>query len=202
MNTKPLVSVIIPCYNSSHFIKSTLQSVKNQTYTNWECIVVNDGSTDNSENIIKTNTISDIRFIYIYQKNKGLSGARNTGLNKSTGEYVLLLDADDILHPDKIKNSIELLLSEKSDMVITNFVRFKKNLQNIKKAHCNLTNVKFDYENILFNWDKEFTFPPHCVIFSKKIMSNSEFLEDLKAKEDWFFWIQLFSKRPKVSYIN
>ena len=202
MNTKPLVSVIIPCYNSSHFIKSTLQSVKNQTYTNWECIVVNDGSTDNSENIIKTNTISDIRFIYIYQKNKGLSGARNTGLNKSTGEYVLLLDADDILHPDKIKNSIELLLSEKSDMVITNFVRFKKNLQNIKKAHCNLTNVKFDYENILFNWDKEFTFPPHCVVFSKKIMSNSEFLEDLKAKEDWFFWIQLFSKRPKVSYIN
>lgn len=196
------ISIIIPCYNQGHYLNDTLHSVYNQSYSNWECIIINDGSTDNTDEIANEWVIKDTRFKYFYKKNGGLSSARNAGLEKMQGEYVLFLDSDDCIHKDKISKSINLLINQKLDIVISNFKMFKKNSTKLKPAFCNLSEQEFSFESILFNWDTKFNFPPHCCVFSSTILQNITFNESLKAKEDWFMWIQIFKENPKVKFIN
>lgn len=112
---QPLVSVIVPCYNYGKFLPYTLQSVMKQTYTNWECIIVNDGSTDDTETIAKQYVNSDNRFVYLYQPNQGLAAARNTGIRHAKGKYIQLLDADDLIEECKFELQVNFL--EKNDSV-------------------------------------------------------------------------------------
>ena len=97
-----MFSVIIPCYNMAQYVAETIESVKKQTYTDWECIVVDDGSTDDSRKVIKESVGEDSRFRLIHQKNKGVAAARNTAISKALGKYILPLDADDMLRPDAL----------------------------------------------------------------------------------------------------
>ena len=95
-----LVSIVIPFYNCEKYISETLQSIGNQTYANIEIIVVNDGSQSSSTDYLKE-LLSDKKHIqYIYQENKGLSAARNAGGKVAKGEYLVFLDADDLIHPE------------------------------------------------------------------------------------------------------
>jgi glycosyltransferase involved in cell wall biosynthesis len=103
MLIRPLVSVIIPAYNAEKYIADTIQCVLDQTWDNIELVIVNDGSTDNTENSIR-NFLGDKRVKYIIQANIGCSGAKNTGLSIATGDFIQYLDADDILSLDKIRN--------------------------------------------------------------------------------------------------
>lgn len=106
---KPLVSIIIPTYNRAHLISETLNSVLAQTYINWECIIVDDGSTDNTEEVIKKYLNSDSRFVYLSRpvnKKKGPSSCRNFGIAKSYGEYIVFLDSDDLFVSTCIENRI------------------------------------------------------------------------------------------------
>jgi glycosyltransferase involved in cell wall biosynthesis len=106
--TNALVSVIIPAFNAENYIEETLKSVVNQTWTHLQIIVVNDGSTDNTEK--KTLPfLSDKRIIYVNQQNKGSISARNKGLSLATGDYIQYLDADDVLSLDKISKQITVL---------------------------------------------------------------------------------------------
>ena len=91
----PLISVVVPCYNQAQYLDECLQSVLNQTYQDWECIIVNDGSPDNTEEIAKNWVEKDTRFIYLSKENGGLSSARNAGIEIAKGEWILPLDADD-----------------------------------------------------------------------------------------------------------
>lgn len=100
---KKLVSVIIPLYNAANFIESCLISIKNQTYTNLQVIIVNDGSTDDSISIVKNTIVNDSRFIIVNQENKGCSAAKNKGLQYAKGDFIQYLDADDILSENKIE---------------------------------------------------------------------------------------------------
>ena len=102
-----LVSIIIPCYNQGLFLEETLQSVFNQIYTDWECLIVNDGSDDNTEEIALNWTDKDSRFRYFLKKNEGVSSARNFGLHKAKGDFIQFLDSDDLIAEDKISLSIE-----------------------------------------------------------------------------------------------
>lgn len=97
----PRVSVIIPTYNTAEYIPQAIESVLNQTYSDWELIVVNDGSTDSTASVM--NQFDDPRVRYIYQTHKGRSSARNTGIAHSLGEYLAFLDADDMYHPSKLE---------------------------------------------------------------------------------------------------
>ena len=121
-----LISVIVPCYNQAHFLDETLNSILNQSYTNWECIIVNDGSPDNTENIAKKWMKKDQRFKYISKENGGLSSARNHGLKVAKGDFIQFLDSDDLLSFDKFKKSINAFKNQDAAIVITNFIRFKK----------------------------------------------------------------------------
>ena len=95
---QPLISVIIPCFNHAHFLPDAIKSVLNQSYKNTEIIVVDDGSSDNTNDV--ATSFPDVK--YVYQTNQGLSAARNTGLKKSNGKYLVFLDADDFLFLEEI----------------------------------------------------------------------------------------------------
>jgi glycosyltransferase involved in cell wall biosynthesis len=197
-----LISVIVPCYNQANFLDETLNSILNQSYTNWECIIVNDGSPDDTENVAKKWTNKDHRFKYISKENGGLSSARNSGLEAAKGDFIQFLDSDDLLSSDKFQKSIDAVEKDGADVVISNFIRFKKNLNQLKKAFCKLEEQTFTYESILLQWDRRFSIPIHCGLFKRETIGNVRFNEKLKAKEDWFFWIQTFKSNPKVSFIN
>lgn len=91
----PLISIIVPCYNQAQFLDECLQSVLDQIFQNWECIIVNDGSPDNTEEVAKKWAAKDSRFIYFKKVNGGLASARNFGIEKSKAEWILPLDSDD-----------------------------------------------------------------------------------------------------------
>jgi len=114
--TKPLVSIIIPAFNASAWITDAIKSVLEQSYKNWELIIVNDGSTDNT--FETASSFKDKRIRVMSQENRGVSAARNSGLAKMNGEYFCFLDADDILPSDSLAARVELFL-EKPDV---NFV--------------------------------------------------------------------------------
>ena len=106
MNSEPKVSIIIPTYNQSQYLEEAVESVLNQTYKNIEIIIVDDGSTDNTPEVIKS---FDNKIIYIQQKNKGASGARNTGIKKANGQYIAFLDSDDLWLKNKLEKQIKFI---------------------------------------------------------------------------------------------
>lgn len=106
--TPPLISIIVPCYNQAEYLDECLQSVLDQTYYNWECIIVNDGSSDNTEIVAQQWLNKDGRFKYSAKENAGLSLARNTGIANTNGEFILPLDADDKIGKDYCTKAIEV----------------------------------------------------------------------------------------------
>jgi len=123
------VSVIIPLYNGAKFIWGTLDTVLAQTYRNYEIILVNDGSPDNVEELVKEymRIHSEINIIYIKQKNKGLGGARNTAIRHSTGEIIAILDQDDIWYPDKLIKTVKVYDENPDIMIVSHNVYIRKN---------------------------------------------------------------------------
>src|SRR5690554_248619 len=116
-----LISLIIPIYNVEDYLAQNLLSVKNQTYRNFEVILVNDGTTDLSASIAEDFVRVDERFKLIHQENKGLSGARNTGLKEAKGDYVFYLDSDDILEDTALELLVNAAVKYQADVVQGNF---------------------------------------------------------------------------------
>ena len=145
----PLVSVLIPCFNSGQYIAETLNSVISQTYGAWECIVVDDHSSDNSVEVIKSfveNNPSRIKF-YSNQR-KGACAARNLAFEKSQGEYIQYLDADDIISPNKLKCQIELLINNPNHVAVCNtwhFLNFINYAYNTDKEYIYSSNDPADF---------------------------------------------------------
>lgn len=114
--TKPLISIIIPVYNAEKFLPACLDSVLAQTYKNWEAICVNDGSADNSPQILAEYAAKDARFHVINQPNSGLAGARNSGMKTVNGKYLMYLDSDDIWHPQTLEILQNVMEKSNADM--------------------------------------------------------------------------------------
>ncbi|WP_372938603.1 glycosyltransferase family 2 protein [Seonamhaeicola sp.] len=200
-----LVSIIVPCYNQGKFLNHSLGSVFNQTYINWECIVVNDGSVDHSEEIAKSWVDRDNRFKYYHINNSGVSVARNFALNIAKGSYIQFLDADDYLNEKKLELSLKALNKSNSSMeklVITNFrmvtADFKKELE----PYCKLQNVMFDVENLLYKWNDTFSIPIHCGFFKISLFKSIRFPEDISAQEDWIVWVKIFKQDIKAIFLD
>ncbi|MFC5684454.1 glycosyltransferase family 2 protein [Flavobacterium sp. MAHUQ-51] len=198
-----LISVIIPCYNQAQYLEEALQSVYNQTYQNWECIIVNDGSPDKTEEVAKKWLRKDNRFKYIYKENGGLSSARNIGLDLASGDFIQFLDADDLISKQKMELSLDIFLKFSDlDIVISNYnIIVGTNHQRIK-PYYNLSDITFNYDTVIDKWDVDFAIPIHCAIFKASSIITLKFNENLKAKEDWLFWIQFFKNNPNFFYIN
>ena len=132
----PLVSVIIPLYNAEKYIERALNSVLRQTYSNWEAIIVNDGSSDDSKSIVERFCQHDSRFILINQKNMGRSEARNTATRFIRGEYVIYLDADDFLHPQLMDICLNCALRDGSDIVSFTYDHIYRLRNRVRQFMC------------------------------------------------------------------
>jgi len=130
-----MVSVIIPCYNAQETIASALDSVLSQTYEKYEIVIVDDGSTDNSRQIIQnyTENNSQVDIVYIHQVNSGPSQARNKGVQKAKGEFIAFLDADDEWHPEKLKIQVQYLKEKRLNFLGSRYqyIDFEKNMGSI-----------------------------------------------------------------------
>lgn len=189
----PLVSIIVPCYNQAQYLDEALQSVLNQTYINWECIIVNDGSPDNTEQVSSKWLTKDNRFKYIEIKNGGLSNARNTGIKNAVGSYILPLDADDKIG----EQYLELALKE-----------FEKNL-NLKVVYCKAE--MFGEENgkwLLGEFSLE-KLVRYNMIFCSAVFKKSDWekvngydVAMIYGWEDWEFWISILKNDGEVKCID
>ncbi|MBC3757758.1 glycosyltransferase family 2 protein [Hyunsoonleella sp. SJ7] len=192
-----LVSIIVPCYNHAHLLGETLESVLNQEYANWECIIVNDGSPDNTEEIAGKWCKKDIRFKYISQRNGGLSSARNTGVKRSNGEYILPLDADDLLHKDFLKKTMSVLQTEDAVGIVT----------------CNSKHFTGDTTNVINEWrPKGNTYK--YLLYLNQIVATSllrktcweqvgGYDENMKnGFEDWEFWLSITKNGWKYQVLD
>lgn len=133
------LSIIIPAYNVEKYIRNCLQSVlKQKTKYHYEVIVVNDGATDNTDALI--NEIKNEKVNYIIQKNQGLSGARNTGLNVAKGKYVTFVDSDDVLEEDSIESMMDAITEKDADVVVGSHYTFCED-SNVKQYHINTPRI-------------------------------------------------------------
>lgn len=192
-----LVSVIIPSYNSAHFLKESIDSVLNQTYKNIEIVVVNDGSTDNTEEVI-SQFLGRIK--YIKKENGGVSSARNLGFEKSNGDYLCFLDADDWFFPKNIENKVkELNLNSKLGLVHGNVVVTDENL------NSNGTILKGQYGNVIPHLLKlvppAIPCPSNVLIRREAIKYDSIFDERLCTSADYDLWLRI-AQKWKVGYVN
>lgn len=124
----PKISVIVPIYNVADYVGSTIESILNQTYKNWELILVDDGSPDNAGLICDEYAAKYPNIIVIHKQNAGVCAARISGVEVSTGEYITLLDGDDTLTPDALSVMAQYAERDKTDLVICNFIQVKNNI--------------------------------------------------------------------------
>lgn len=117
----PKVSIIVPCYNQAQFLDESLQSIIEQSYTNWECIIVNDGSPDHTEEIAQKWETKDPRFIYLYKENGGVSSARDVGINAAKGLFMLTLDADDKYEATFLEKAVAILIDHPQTGIVSSW---------------------------------------------------------------------------------
>ena len=138
----PKISIIIPMYNVEKYLRRCLDSVKNQTFQDWQAICVDDGSPDNSGKIAESYAADDKRFVVVHKENGGLSDARNAGMPKATGEYIMFLDSDDFIHPQTMEIAYSLAQRNNSDIVSFTYDRFyRPQLMVYYKLGLNTDNV-------------------------------------------------------------
>jgi len=186
----PSISVIIPCFNTGHYLKEALFSVVNQTFTNWEVIIVDDGSTDNTRDIAAE--FKDSRIQYIFQKNRGLSAARNTGIRAATSEYIALLDADDIWKINYLEKMINVLNDHSEEIACyCGFIYIDPEGNQIGMPQLRVVPTnKFSKVILKQNW-----LIPSSVIFRRQVIDEVGFFdESLHAVEDWDMWMKMSTK--------
>lgn len=147
MTEQPKISIIIPVYNVEQYLSMCLDSVINQTYKNLEIICINDGSTDNSQEILERYASKDIRITIVKQKNIGLSGARNEGIDLASGDYIMFVDSDDWIDLNTCKIVVDNALKFECDVVLWPYIREYKN-KTKKKELFNESLIVFGHEDV------------------------------------------------------
>lgn len=138
----PKVSIVVPCYNQAQYLDESLTSILHQTHTNWECIIVNDGSPDNAEEIARKWEAKDSRFIYVSQENGGVGSARNLGIETATSDYIIPLDADDKFEATFIEKALDILLNNGEVGVVSSWGMFFTEDRNLQVYKSNAKSIK------------------------------------------------------------
>ncbi|UZH55641.1 glycosyltransferase [Salinimicrobium tongyeongense] len=184
-----IISIIIPCYNNASYLDEALESVILQTFVEWECIILDDGSTDDTREVVKKWIKKDKRFKYKYQKNRGVSNARNSGIEQSNGEFILPLDADDKLSTNYLENCFNKMISGNWTVVYGKAIFFGDRSGEMKLVKPILSNL------LHFNCI-------HCSGLFKKEDWKKIGGYDEKMKfgfEDWEFWINILRRKGKAA---
>lgn len=203
-----LISIIVPCYNQAQYLDTCLQSVLDQSYVNWECIIVNDGSPDNTEEIAKIWTEKDARFKYIYKKNGGLSSARNAGITIANGAFMQLLDSDDVLEKNKLQTQIDAFLKDNEiDISISGYRYFENGHTELKilgrdnfLPEIAIMKNDSDVINLLNVRNPMVISAP---LYKKSVFDTvGLFDEDLFSLEDWDFHTRCALHKLKFQHVG
>ena len=200
--TTPEISVIMPVYNTSLYLRQSIESVINQTFTNWELICINDGSTDNSLEILEEYASKDPRITIIDQENQGLSCARNSGLEIAQGDYITFIDSDDFY----AKNFLEVVYNNiktkqgYADIVGCNFKKIKSLKDDIKK-HCAPAKIYKDALKVLLHPKNFIHFNVWNKLYKREVIEGYRFVPNM-LYEDWVFNCQIFEHANSFVWIN
>ena len=223
----PAISIIIPMYNVEKYLRRCLDSVQNQTFTDWQAICVDDGSPDKSGEIAEEYAKKDKRFIVIHKENGGLSDARNVGMEHATGDYILYIDSDDFIHPQTLEIAYSLALRDGTDIVSFTYdriyrpqlmVRYKLGLDTdnvvpraIHKRY-NLNKIKTRVTDDVYEYATEQThnkFNPkrhwlikHCQVwknlYKRELIADIPFIKGILF-EDFPWWSRVMLRNPRVT---
>jgi len=195
---QPLVSIIVPCFNHGHLLGETLEAVWRQTYRRWECLVVDDGSTDASERVANEFVRRDARFRYVRQANQGVSAARNEGLLRATGLLIQFIDADDLLEPEKLDVQVRSLAGAPPRSLAFCDFRFghgpgaKDTLRigELDRPRFHGTALLLE---LIERWETDLTIPVNAFLFDAALFRDPELRFDptLPTHEDWDCWLRV-----------
>jgi glycosyltransferase involved in cell wall biosynthesis len=181
----PVISIIVPCYNQAQYLDECLQSVSDQTYTDWECLIIDDGSLDDTEKVVQKWIEKDLRFAYYKKENGGVASARNFALERTTGQWILPLDGDDKINENYLSYAVEKM-QEGYDLVYC------------RADYFGLRNEPFllpdyTYENLL-KYNVIFC----SALFRRDKLGIIRYDENMvHGLEDWEFWISYLSGKEK-----
>ena len=211
-----LISIIVPVYNTENYLEKCLYSLVNQTYKNIEIIIIDDGSPDNSMNIIQKFVLADNRVKVISQKNQGLSGARNTGMNNANGDYIMFIDSDDWIEIDTCEKAINASEKYNADVVFWSYIKeffdsqkdnylfdkteiiwSEKNINQLSRRMVGLVGDELanpqSIDNLVTAW---------CKLYKKSVIGDVRFTDTkIIGTEDALFNIEVFLEINSAVYI-
>ncbi len=200
MNSNSLVSVIVPIFNEENYIADTLESIQNQSYSNWELLLIDDGSTDSSRAVVEK-YLDDERIRYFYQENQGQGSTRNFGIKKSKGTYLAFLDADDFWNPGKLKIQLRVLSEKSIDLVYSKLRLIDSRNTYLNKDLGNGIGVYKGFRAIFLLAAGSMTIPNSSVIVTKEsVIQAGCFDEDESVRniEDYDLWFRIIFSGGKI----
>lgn len=189
------VSVIVPVYNAQKYIRRCVQSIINQTYNNLEIILINDGSTDQSEKICRQLSNMDKRIIALTEHNSGVSAARNFGIRRATGDLITFIDVDDYVEAQYIESLMKCLMEKKVDIAYCSAL--------IENENAELLSVEYKKSYLIssseYDWNSEYS---HCVVrgalYKASLIQGIQFAEDLSVGEDTLYFAMAVNNSKKI----
>lgn len=207
--SKALISIIVPIYNVENYLRQCLDSIVSQTYQNFECLLINDGSPDNSEDICREYVAKDARFRYFEKENGGVASARNLGIKRSEGAYITFIDSDDWVDSDYLEVLHNSLLEEDADISVSTYKRFE-----VSDGTWYFHSFQRGYEKRVFinqeiieeftklnEYDASYRFVSGKLV-RKTVLHNILFNEMTTFGEDMEFWMKLYLISSKIVYSN
>ena len=199
----PVVSVVITCFNQGRFLEHAVNSVLQQTFTDLECLIVDDGSTDITRHVAKALAKTDLRIKYFYKPNGGVSSARNFGFRQAQGEWIQFLDADDWIDEDKIRFQLSHLETLDSSVDIVFYADYERVFidenQTVLSRECKSVGA-LDRQQLMqrllvpdFLADSPFPVLQQCLLMQRSVFAKKMFNEDLKALQDRDFPLALLA---------
>jgi len=204
MNKTPFISIIIPVYNTEKHLSACLDNILLQTFSNFEILCINDGSTDNSLKILEEYTKKDKRIKIINQKNQGVSSARNIGIEKAIGEYILFVDSDDYLHKNACQELYRYIQTNSCDVIQFQHFNRIKNLKIITYKNNNNSKSYYLFDNIINSFPKDDYIFCWDRLYKRSFLveQSIRFLVGQKFAEDFLFIVQIYSKNPKILIVE
>lgn len=204
-----LISIIVPIYNVENYLRQCLDSIMSQTYQNFECLLINDGSPDNSADICREYVEKDSRFRYFEKENGGVASARNLGIERSKGQYITFIDSDDWVESDYLEVLYKSLIDEKADVAVSTYKQFNMDDNNYyvhsyqrgydRKVFTNEELI--DSLPLLYGYDSTYNFVS-CKLITRNLLEYIRFNLSTGYGEDMEFWSKVFLIAKKIVYVN
>ena len=204
------MTVIVPCFNYGHFLPETLESLSRQSHPRWECIVVDDGSTDNTQAVVQSYVRRDSRYHYMHQHHRGLAAARNLGIRAGRGEYFQFLDADDLIEPRKLERHVRHLAEHEEVGIVYSPVRYFTTTESRERRYSMrepdepwMPQTSGRGRPVISAIARDNFMAVNCPLVRRDVTARAGgFDETLPALEDWDYWIRCAIQGAWFQYLD